>query len=391
MRRASWISALGLFAALEGRAAADDVTDPILARGGATLKTVMAAPATYRFQVLYSEVKNGKLERHGYREDAEYYFPASSMKVPIALASYDRLAALRAAKPAMTRDATLQIFGAGEPFSTTLARETLRALVVSDNDSANRILAFGGHKEVNQTLWSFGLASSRVRTGFNTDDPAEESPKMLLGDQEIPARKSDLKLPANDSKGLAFGKGYIANGQLVQGPMSFADKNQIRIRDLQDALVRILEPDLLATKKDALSAEDRAYLIKTMGTFPSESGLAGYQRNVVSDYQLIPFLRGIERVRARGHFEIHSKVGQAFGFLIGNARIKDKDTGKVFFLTAVVYANPNEILNDDLYGYDTVSFPALADVAEAFCRDAFDNKVDGVTFERAKSHEVPGR
>ena len=391
MRLASWISGIALLLGLEGHAAADNVTDPILAgAAGTTLKTVLAAPATYRFQVLYSEVKNGRLERHAYREDAEYYFPASSMKVPIALASYERLAALRAAKPAMTRDAPLQIFETTET-TTTLARETLLALVVSDNESANRLLAFGGHKEINQTLWNFGLASVRVRTGFNTDDPAEDSPRMLLGDQEIPARKSDLKLPANDSKSLSIGKGYILNGQLVQGPMPFGDKNQVRIRDLQDALVRLLQPELLPANKDNLSAEDRAYLIKTMGTLPSESGLAGYQRNIVSDYQLVPFLRGIERVRARGHFEIHSKVGQAFGFLIGNARIKDKDTGKVFFLTAVVYANPNEVLNDDLYAYDTVSFPALADVAEAFCRDAFDNKVDGVTFERAKSHEVPGR
>ena len=393
MRHLDWMLAAAVIAA-PASARADAMTDGVLAKsGGAPLKTVLATPAAYRFQVLVSIPKNGKLERHGYREDAEYYFPASSMKVPITLASYERLAAMRTQKPAMTRDAELDIFSQpGDPYVTTLARETLRALVVSDNDSANRILGFGGHQEINQTLWNFGLASSRVRTGFNTETPAEQSPRMTLAKEELPPRTSELKLPANDSKSLLIGKASIQNGQLVQGPMSFGDKNQIRIRDLQDALVRILQPELLGpnAKKDNLSQEDREYLTKTMGTLPSESGLAGYQRNIVSDYQLIPFLRGIERVRPRGKFTIHSKVGQAFGFLIGNARITDKETGKYFFLTAVIYANPNEVLNDDLYGYDTTSFPVLADVAEAFCRDVFDKPVDGVTFPRAEAHEVPG-
>ena len=42
-----------------------------------------------------------------------------------------------------------------------------------------------------------------------------------------------------------------------------------------------------------------------------------------------------------------------------------------FFLLATIYANPNEVLNDDVYAYDIVAFPVLADVAEAFTRHAF--------------------
>jgi hypothetical protein len=82
-------------------------------------------------------------------------------------------------------------------------------------------------------------------------------------------------------------------------------------------------------------------------------------------------LRGIERVRARGQFEIYAKVGQAYGFLIANAYVVDKVSGRSFFLIASIYANPDETMNDDTYAYDAVSFPALADVGEAFCRHAF--------------------
>jgi hypothetical protein len=360
----------------------------LLGGGSAALKTVIATPEKYRFQVLYAPVLEGAkpaLERHGYRADAEYFFPASSMKVPITLATYDRLAALRnAGHAALTRDATIRIHpvsGAGEPYTTTVARETWRALIVSDNFSANRLLGVVGHREAHETLWSLGLPSVRIHGGFATGaevDPAELSPRVEFAvpgapADELAARKSTLVPPPTDASSLAIGKASIVDGRRVEGPLSFADKNAIRLRELQDTLVRIMRPELLAAgaPSDTASKDDLAYLRHTLGTLPSESGLAGYDRNIVADYQLSPFLRGIERVRARGHFEIYSKVGQAFGFLVANAYVIDKDTGRSFFLVASVYANPDETMNDDTYAYDSISFPALADVGEAFCRQAF--------------------
>jgi hypothetical protein len=186
----------------------------------------------------------------------------------------------------------------------------------------------------------------------------------------IAARKSDLGLPPNDAKGLDIGKSQILDGKRVEGPLSFANKNAMRLRELQDTLIRIMRPDLMPD--DALTAPDREYLQKTLGTLPSESGLAGYDRNVVADYQLDPLLRGIERVRPRGKFKVYSKVGQAFGFLISNAYVVEVETGRAFFLAAAIFANPDEVMNDDLYAYDTIAFPVLADVGEVFTRHAFD-------------------
>ncbi|HSO38055.1 MAG TPA: hypothetical protein VLT33_36255, partial [Labilithrix sp.] len=271
--------------------------------------------------------------------------------------------------------------GDADPYVTSVARETWRALIVSDNFSANRLLGLVGHREANETLWSLGLASARVRTGFATGavvDPAELSPRVEFAvaggpTDELAARRSDLALPPTDAASLAIGKASIVEGRRVEGPLSFADKNAMRLRELQDTLVRIMRPELLPGSggPGPASKEDLAYVRQALGTLPSESGLAGFDRNVVADYQLSPFLRGIERVRARGHFQIFSKVGQAFGFLIANAYVVDKDTGRSFFLIASVYANPDETMNDDTYAYDTISFPALADVGEAFCRHAF--------------------
>jgi hypothetical protein len=369
---------------------ADPLAVQILNGGGAALKAVLATPEKYRFQVLYGVITPGaapKLERHGFRADAEYFFPASSMKVPIALAAYDRLATLRGAppgKPALTRDATMRIHpvsGNAEPYVTTLARETWRALIVSDNFSANRLLAVVGHREAHETLWALGLPSVRIHAGFATGadiDPAELSPRIEFAAagsavEEMAPRRSNLIPPPTEATSTAIGKANIVDGRRVDGPLSFADKNAIRLRELQDALVRIMRPELLpaGSRRDTASKDDLAYVREALGTLPSASGLAGFERNVVADYQLSPFLRGIERVRARGQFLIYSKVGQAFGFLIANAYVVDKATGRAFFLIASVYANPDETMNDDTYAYDAISFPALADVGEAFCRHAF--------------------
>ncbi|MBL0196459.1 MAG: serine hydrolase [Myxococcales bacterium] len=361
-------------------------------RGGKTLRAVLKDRERYRFQVLYAAVTKAEagrpasLERHGYFADAEYFFPASSMKVPLALASYDRLPALRHAKHAavgLGRDTTLEIFpssGPGSPFSTTLARETWRALIVSDNASANRLLAFAGHKEAHETLWGLGLASARVRMGFATGgeiDPATVSPRIDLvpktGPRDtLPPRKSTLVLPATRALRLEVGNASVESGKLVKGPASFADRNAMTLRDLQDTLVRIVRPELLGAKlpKDQATPDDLAYVKEALGTLPSQSGLPGYDRNVVADYRLNPFLRGLERVRARGRLEVYAKVGQAYGFLTTNAYVVEKATGKAFFLAATVYANPDEVINDDLYAYDDVAFPALADVAEVVAREA---------------------
>lgn len=364
----------------------DPMLEQLLATGGPALKMVMAEPEKYRFQVLYGIVRDepkASIERHGYRVDAEYFYPASSMKLPIALASYDRIPALRrAGKRTLGRDVPIRIHAVNEtaePFSTTLARETWRALVVSDNYSANRLLSFVGHREAHETLWSLGLKSTRIRAGFATGDPidpAEVSPKIdIVSDgvtDEIAPRKSTLELPPTDASNLSIGQRAIVDGRVVEGPMSFAKKNAIRLVDLQNTLVRIMRPDLLpATPADAASKEDIAYLREALGTLPSQSGLAGFARNVVADYQLSPLLRGIERVRPRGRFEIYSKVGQAYGFLITNAYVVDKETSRSFFVTAVVYANPDETMNSDRYAYDTISYPALADVGEVISRQAF--------------------
>ena len=65
--------------------------------------------------------------------------------------------------------------------------------------------------------------------------------------------------------------------------------------------------------------------------------------------------------------KIYNKLGQAYGFSIDNAYVQDLETGKAFFLTACLYTNKNEVLNDNKYEYELLAEPFLSFLAEACC------------------------
>jgi hypothetical protein len=58
-------------------------------------------------------------------------------------------------------------------------------------------------------------------------------------------------------------------------------------------------------------------------------------------------------------------VGLAHGFLLDNAYVVDVKNKVEFFLSAVVYVNQNETLNDNTYEYDEISIPFLAALGNA--------------------------
>ena len=64
------------------------------------------------------------------------------------------------------------------------------------------------------------------------------------------------------------------------------------------------------------------------------------------------------------HIRIYNKVGMAYGFLIDNAYIIDVKNNIEFFLTASVYSNDNQTLNDDTYEYDQLTLPFLSELGE---------------------------
>ena len=72
------------------------------------------------------------------------------------------------------------------------------------------------------------------------------------------------------------------------------------------------------------------------------------------------FLYGDTKDKIPDNIKIFNKVGLAYGFVIDNAYIIDIRNNVEFLLTAVIYSNSNQTMNDDEYDYEKISIPFLA-------------------------------
>jgi hypothetical protein len=59
------------------------------------------------------------------------------------------------------------------------------------------------------------------------------------------------------------------------------------------------------------------------------------------------------------NIRVFNKVGWAYGFLTDASYVADFKNKVEFMLTATVYVNSDEILNDDKYDFETVGHPFM--------------------------------
>lgn len=376
--------------------------EPLFHRPSTTLAAVLARPETYRVQLLVSEViesKAGKpgLRRHGYRVDAEYFYPASSIKLCAAVAALQAIEALQVTHHTHGLvDAPIEIepLFEGDPRQAhdpdgftpptdhpiTLRRELRKLALVSDNQAYNRLFDLVGHEDLNRRMHALGLTSvvlnhrlsdprpipSPTATAAVTFRPLAHAPIT------VPARTSTLSL-TNSGRGLKVGTGTLQGNTITEGPMDFIRRNGIRLVDLQDLLIKVVRPDLdLGAPALDLHPGHRSLLLEAMTQYPRESVDPRYPEADYPDHYSKFLLPGVRRVfpatTPGERIEITGKIGRAYGFSVENAYLRNPANGRAVFVTAVIYTNADGILNDDQYEYDQVADPFLEDLGERIAR-----------------------
>ncbi|HET9766123.1 MAG TPA: hypothetical protein VFS60_04715, partial [Thermoanaerobaculia bacterium] len=165
------------------------------------------------------------------------------------------------------------------------------------------------------------------------------------------------------------------DGRRSEGPLDFAAKNRAPLAVLQRALCMVVQPEVDCGGAPGdprtgfnLGEADRELLLRAMRRLPGESVNPRLDRADHPDAYVKFLLPGLRRVIPAERLRLYDKSGQAYGFTLDNAWVVDAATGKSFFLAAALYTNSDGVLNDDLYDYETVALPALADIAEAVAR-----------------------
>ena len=359
------------------------------------LAKVAADAETYRLQILVGLVEpdgDGRqvLRQVGFRADAEYFYPASSIKLFAAVTALEKLNALRQKTGQPIDENTGLVFHPlfeGEtrydrdPSNiddrrVTPAQEIRKLFLVSDNPAFNRLYEFVGQDVLNDRLHAVGLESAQIVHRLSIARSVEDnkrSPKIdLYGDGfrvTIPERTSEGRLLKNEVPGLDIGQGVWRDGKVHPGAMDFRIKNRISLTDLQRGLCKVVRPEVDAEGAAFdLSAAQREWLLEVMAQYPRESRNPVYDPEEYPDDWVKFLLPGLVEVVPKDRLRIYNKIGCAYGFSVENAWVVDRETGRSFFLAAALYTNADGILNDDQYEYDTVALPFLAALGEAVAK-----------------------
>lgn len=335
-----------------------------LASDAEEIKRVMENAEAHEIQVLFTEVHRDKEDKVHFEEysfqvdDSLYFYPASTVKLPVAILALEKLHE----ENKFTRHTRFYV--EGDTLETTFAREIEKIFAVSDNEAYNRLLEYLGQDEINKRLNNRGI-EARISHRLSVDDADNVTPKPLifyLNDSTTTPVSAPVSKPATalPLKKMLKGKGYLEEETLIDEPKDFSRKNYLPLKSLHGMMKRLFFPEMFPEKERfRLSEGDREFLIRTMTILPRE---AGYVSEEYYDSYVKYFLFGDSREPVPEDIIIYSKAGAAYGYLTDCAYIVDKEKNKEYILTATVYVNANGIFNDDTYEYDTIGIPFLAEL-----------------------------
>ncbi len=359
-----------------------DLWDICMDNGSESFQDIMSQPDKYELQIIYTPLTkdaegNWTMKQERLHVDTtKYFYPASTVKMPVAFLALERLRELEARGIAISKDTPLRILksrdaqtavhidSTSETGLPSVGHYINKLFAVSDNDAYNRLYEFLGRDYINKTLRSKKIFSnSRVVTrvgvgGFDYEENGHTNAMQFYeGEKNIYDQKSkkateNFLLPLTGDK---KGKGFFASGAdiVTLKPFDMSQKNFINLVDLQESLQRIILPELYEeNERFVLEDEDYVFLRNALSKLPASYDYPAYDPAEYYDSYGKFFMYGDTKDAIPDHIKIYNKVGYAYGTLTDCSYIEDEKNDIRFFLTATLQVNENGIFNDDTYEYD---------------------------------------
>jgi hypothetical protein len=351
-------------------------------------RSLAQTPGNWGIQIIYTPVKKRGMRASQFKDHAfnlnpgQYFYPASTVKFPIAILALQRLRELSI--PGLDRNSTLitesdraaqtQVYNdpTSEDGRPTIAHYIKKILLVSDNDAYNRLYEWLGQDYINESLHRLGYKSveilHRLSLPLSTEENRYTNPVLFFDSAGRPLYQQQGVVAKHQPRPLTIkmGKGYISRGKLIEEPFDFSFKNRLPLADLHHMVRQIMFPSSVPTaRRFLLAEEDLVFLRDYMSRLPSQSQYPSYDSTAIWDNYVKFLYYGSSTEKPDSAIRIYNKVGNAYGFLIDAACLEEVRTGKKFLLSAVIYCNSDAIFNDDRYDYDNIGFPFLKAVGRA--------------------------
>ena len=395
----------------------DDLLVSILKKSG-KFDTILAHPEVNRVQILYTQIDRDKNNRPIFKSFAyrlnkeEYFYPASTVKLPASLLALEKINDLHktslSRKSIMITDSAFSGQTAVYADTTNTAMNNFptvehyikKILLVSDNDAFNRLYEFIGQEPFNNKLKKHGFENMRIthrlQVPLSIEQNQHTNPVKFYDYAD--AQNTAMKVRANDLNKSKYNKIIVDNlkpvytqpagtsttryfsqtpimlglgemmdsGKINYTPKSFTNKNCYPLADQQKMLRTLLFPETVESKnRFRLTDDDYKFVYKYMSQLPTETTLPNYKSDTSMYDSFCKFLMfGNNKTPIPKNIRIFNKIGDAYGFMIDNAYIIDKERGVEFMLSAVIYCNADGIFNDDKYDYDTVGYPFMINLGK---------------------------
>ena len=362
-------------------------TDPFLIQileknKDSNFQMVLKNPMQYRLQIIYTEInrdKNNKpsFTNHYFNYDPELYWnPASIVKLPLAFLSLEKLNEIH--KKGVDKYTTIQ-FDSSQTWQKALLKDSTakngnptiahfikRALLISENDPYNRMYQFLGQGYINRNLHDKTYQDARITRQFLglTAEQNRNTNAIKFIDKNGKTIYEQPALYNKDSfdfsRSIKLGKQYMnRNDVIINEPFDFTMHNNLSLLSVQQMLQSVLFPSSVPAKQRFnLTTEDRKFLYQYLSQYPSETPDPKYDEKKFYDSYVKFFFRDSTK-QMPSHVRVFNKVGWSYGFLTDVSYVVDFKNKVEFMLSATLYVNSDEILNDGKYEYEQIGHPFL--------------------------------
>ncbi len=175
------------------------LVDIFFASDDSLFQSVIRQPEIYRCQIIYTQINRDKNNQPSFTnyyfnyDSLRYFNPASTVKLPLAFLSLEKLHELRRFgidmntplqfDSAYSRQTTLYRDSTAENGLPSIAQFIRKAFLVSDNDAYTRMYEFVGQETINRRLHEMGYRDLRITRRFmrmNADENRHTNPVRFI-------------------------------------------------------------------------------------------------------------------------------------------------------------------------------------------------------------------
>ena len=353
------------------------------------LKEIIKDKEDYEIQVMLTKVNhdNTKIDFQNYQyqhDENQYFYPASTIKLPIVVLTLKKINELRSKGSDITLKSKI-ILNNVDNYSNFKLQDSITSFqnliadifLVSDNSASNILIDFIGYNYFNDEMQNAGFDRTYLNHKFNPDPYVNSTWQISdLDNNMISSINDNQKIIKADDKtnGLDKGESRYFNGEILDESLNFSEKNRFSITDMHNLIKYIFYPEIFDKANTFnLNVEDYDFIRYWMSRFTYED----IGEKFIGDEKFFEtynkfFIHGDEQSVSNEQIRVYNKIGQAYGTSTDNGLIKNYQNNVEFILTSTIYTNKNKVINDNLYEYDDIAEPFLAKLSRAIYKELED-------------------